>query len=140
MGQDATADGGAATPPAGYTGRSVVWLGPTQPGISTGYWASADAGERLPQPDEKTQVGAGDHGIVGELVRVSEVGHWYVIRFDSGHELETVLPAPGLVELDPELDSAPRASQRAGELAPARYAPTGRGWLQLLRRVRQHGV
>lgn len=38
---------------------------------------------------------------VGELITVSEAGHWYVIRFDGGHELETVLLAPVFVELAP---------------------------------------
>lgn len=76
MGQDATADTGAATPSAGYTGRRVAWTGPPQTGVSPAYWASVDAGERLPRPDEQTRVRAGDLGTVGELARVTEVGHW----------------------------------------------------------------
>lgn len=139
MSQDATADTSGATPPAGYTGRRVAWRGPAQAGVSAAYWASADAGERLPRPEEQTRVAAGDHGTVGELARVTEVGHWYVIQFDSGHELETVLPAD-LIELDPV---PRRAGQQAGAPAPVparRYAPAGGRLLQFLRRARHHGL
>lgn len=146
MSQDATADTSGATPAAGYTGRRVAWRGPAQDGVAAAYWASADAGARLPRPDERTRVVAGDQGVVGELVRVTAVGHWYAVLFDTGHELETVLPAPELIELDP----APRvAGQRGGNPAPAagpvpvtarRYAPAGGRWMQFLRRARHHGL
>ncbi|HEX4814554.1 MAG TPA: hypothetical protein VFV66_17580 [Nonomuraea sp.] len=140
MGQDATTGGGAAAAPTGFTGRRVAWRGPAQTGVSAAYWASADAGDRLPRPDERTRVAAGDHGTVGELTRVTELGHWYVIRFDTGHELETVLPGPDLIELDPAPRSQQRANTPAADRRPARYAPAGGRWLQFLRRARQHGL
>lgn len=139
MGPDATADDGANPPPAGFTGRRVAWRGPAQTGVAAAYWAASDAGDRLPQPEETTRLVTGEHGTVGELTGVSEVGHWYVVRFDGGHELETVLPAPDLVELDPPRPE-PRQS-RARAPRTKRYAPTRAGGLaQLWHRVRQHGT
>lgn len=120
------------THPQTYTGRRVQWIGepPTGYHVAATYWTEiTDTGiERRPRPDEQHRLHTGELGTVGELIRATATGHWYVLRFDGGYELETVLPADTLVRfVDQDHDHAALApatapSATAPAAGPRRYA------------------
>jgi hypothetical protein len=91
--------GGMAQTATSYVGTRVQWIGPPQTGqVAPAYWAAVDAGEqRPPTPQERRELATGEEGTVTKVLGETTAGGHYVIRFDSGYELETVLPAPTLV-------------------------------------------
>ncbi|MGQ0840108.1 hypothetical protein [Actinokineospora sp.] len=85
------------------TGRRVRWCGSTQPRLTTtAYQARVRAGStRPPGADDLPDLCAGDEGVVGELIAVAPGGvHLYLIRWDSGTEIETNLPSRLVEEVD----------------------------------------
>lgn len=119
-----------------YTGRRVVWRGPVQADhLAVSYRRAVDAGARRPPTaDERRQLAPGDLGTVGELVDVDDVaGHFYVVAFDHGVELEIALPGTG--HAIRFVDQPDATLEPAGTASEPRYADRGslvRRWLHAL--------
>lgn len=80
-------------------GRRVRWCGPAQQGYLTpAYRAALAAGhDRPPQPDEQLVLRPCEVGTITDLIATTRVGDQVSIRFDSGYELDTIVPT-GLIE------------------------------------------
>lgn len=81
--------------PAALLGRRVRWCGPPQHGFLASTYRTALAGgdRRPPTAAEQPALRAGDEGVITELVATTAAGAQYALRFDSGYELEVVLPS-----------------------------------------------
>lgn len=81
--------------PATFVGRRVRWAGPPQHGfISPAYRRALAAGDtRLPTAAERLELQPGDEGVITELVATAAGGGQYALQFDSGYEVEVVLPS-----------------------------------------------
>lgn len=82
-------------------GTRVRWCGPSQSGfVARSYWAAVAAGvQRPPTPAERLELHPGDEGVVTALVGVTAAGQQCALRFDSGYEVDVVLPS-ALVDVD----------------------------------------
>jgi hypothetical protein len=124
----------------GLTGRAIQWVGPPQRSwVVSSYWDEIlplpPDQRRLPREDERPVLATGTWGVVGDLVRVGEGGHFYALSFPVGdqvYELETDLPQFGphrlvrLLELDQPAVSSPPSPRRYADL------PATSSWMRLV--------